>query len=282
MDEVTAGRFAPADRAPGSRDYSLIVNWNIERGQQLPGILDFLRTAEADLILLQEVDLNVRRTGYLDIGRELARSLRLNYVFGAEFQELGRGSESSPALHGMATLSPWPLSNGRILRFQRQSNFWKPRWYVPQAEIFQRRLGGRIALVAEALVYGRKLVSYNLHLESKGDEVLRLQQLREALEDSRQHTASSTVVLAGDLNLNVGNGAAAAMLNGRGFHDAVRLPDRPTTAARRPFQRERPIDWIYVSGEAGSEGRVHDNVRASDHYPLSAKLRRKATVLWEP
>jgi len=272
MDEVIADGFATADGPPWSRDYILIVSWNIERGQQYPGILEFLRNVEADLILLQEVDLNARRSGRVDIGRELARSLRVNYVFGTEFQELSGGSESSPALHGMAALSPWPLSNGRIIRFQRQSDFWKPRWYVPQAEIFQRRLGGRIALVAEALIYGRKLVSYNLHLESKGNEMLRLDQLGETLEDARQHATSSLVILGGDLNLNASNSAAAGMLEDAGFYDAVGLPDRPTTSARRPFQRVQPIDWIYSSGTVVSEGRVHDDIRASDHYPVSAKL----------
>jgi len=39
-----------------------IVNWNIERGLQLPAIVDFLESQNADLLILQEVDLNARRT----------------------------------------------------------------------------------------------------------------------------------------------------------------------------------------------------------------------------
>jgi hypothetical protein len=117
MDEVVSGRFAIERKPYGPRGSVRIVSWNIECGLQFSGILDFLRTAHADLILLQEVDLSARRTQHRDVALELAQSLGLNYTFGKEFQELGAGSKASPAYHGMATLSPWPLSGGRIITF---------------------------------------------------------------------------------------------------------------------------------------------------------------------
>ncbi len=86
MDEVISGTFGSGRGQPWSRDYVRVVSWNIERGLQFSAILDFLGSTEADLILLQEVDLNVRRTQYLDVTNELARSLRLNYVFGRSFR----------------------------------------------------------------------------------------------------------------------------------------------------------------------------------------------------
>jgi len=270
MDNVTCGGFATEQSRPYARDCVRVVSWNIERGLQFSAILDFLRNAEADLILLQEVDHNVRRTQHRDVASELARSLRLNYVFGREFEELGAGSQSVPAHHGLATLSPWPLSNGRIIRFQRQSNFWQPRWFVPQIGILQRRLGGRIALVAEALIYSKRFVTYNLHLESKGKGILRVQQLLETLEDVGRHTQSSVVIVGGDFNMNAAEGDVGATLRGAGLHDAVGLPAVPTTVVRAPFQQPRSIDWIYVSDSVRSKGKVHSDIRASDHYPVSA------------
>ena len=127
----------------------------------------------------------------------------MNYVWGCEFQELTQGSRSSPAFHGQATLSPWPLSNARVLRFQRQSNFWRPRWYLPDAEPFQERIGGRMALIVDVNVAGRWLASYNLHLESRGDTSLRQAQLRECLGDSKKYRPSAPMVLAGDMNFDV-------------------------------------------------------------------------------
>ncbi len=191
MDEIICGRFGSGRGQPWSRDYVRVVSWNIERGLQFSAILDFLRSAEADLILLQEVDLNVRRTRYLDVAYELAKSLRLNYVFGKEFQELSAGRCGSPAYHGLATLSPWPISNGRLIRFRRQSIFWKPRWYIPQIALFQRRLGGRISLVADTFIDHQRSVTYNLHLESRGKDSLRLGQLGETLEDIRPQSDST-------------------------------------------------------------------------------------------
>ena len=117
-----------------------MVDWNIDRGLQLDGVIAFLASTKADLILLQEVDLNARRTRQLNVAREIAQKLRMNYIFGRGFQELTQGSEASPAFHGQATLSPWPLSNPRILRFRRQSNFWRPRWFLPDFEPFQEDL----------------------------------------------------------------------------------------------------------------------------------------------
>ena len=273
MDEVIYGRFGSGRGQPWSRDYLRVVSWNIERGLQFSAILDFLRSAEADLILLQEVDLHVRRTQYLDVAYELARSLRLNYVFGKEFQELGAGCVS-PAYHGLATLSPWPTSNERIIRFRRQSNFWKPRWYIPRIELFQRRLGGRISLVADALIYQERFVTYNLHLESRGKDSLRLDQLAETLGGASQQRESASVIIAGDFNLDAGNGCAAATLQTAGFHDGVGQLQVPTAVSRGLFQSKRSIDWIWVPDEVRSQGQVHNTVRASDHYPISATCER--------
>lgn len=272
MDEVISGVFSSEQKRTRSRNSVRVVSWNIERGLQFSAILDFLRSADADLILLQEVDLNARRTQQRDVALELARSLGLNYVFGKEFRELSAGSGASPAYQGIATLSRWPLTNGRVLRFQRQSNFWKPRWYVPQTELFQRRLGGRIALVTEAVIHRRRFMISNLHFESRGKVSLRLQQLQQVLDDARRHTESSLVILGGDFNLNASNGDAGAKLHGAGFHDAVRRPEIPTTVARSPFRPARCIDWIFVSDEVHSEGQVHGGIRASDHHPVSATI----------
>ena len=272
MDQVICGTFSSGRVQPWSRDYVRVVSWNIERGLQFSAILDFLRSAEADLILLQEVDLNVRRTRHLDVANELARSLRLNYVFGKEFQELNAGCGGSPAYHGLATLSPWPISNGRVIRFRRQSDFWKPRWYVPKIELFQRRLGGRISLVADTLIDRQQSVTYNLHLESRGKDSLRLDQLAETLEDAGRQSESALVIIAGDFNLDAGNDCAAAMLQTAGFDDGVGQLQVPTTVSCGPFQRKRSIDWIYISDDVRSDGKVHNTVRASDHYPISARL----------
>jgi len=48
--------------------------------------LDLLQPA--DLLILNEVDYGVTRTDYRDVARDLAKALRMNYVYGVEFLEL--------------------------------------------------------------------------------------------------------------------------------------------------------------------------------------------------
>ena len=250
-----------------------IVDWNIDRGLQLQAVIDFLANANADILMLQEADLNARRTRRLNIAEEIARKLQMNYVFGREFQELVQGSEASPAYHGQATLSKWPISNPRLIRFSRQSHFWQPRWFLPRIEPFQERLGGRIALVAEINVNGSKLLTYNLHLESRGNDDLRLSQIEEVLSDVARQDRECPILVAGDFNLDASKGAAALAFARNGFQNAVLVSGKPTTPSRGVFEAGRRIDWAFVRGPIGAgAGRVHNQVKASDHYPISFTL----------
>jgi endonuclease/exonuclease/phosphatase family metal-dependent hydrolase len=270
--EIETGNFAPAPNVLWPPSSIRVVDWNINRGLKLSGVIDFLRSAGADLILLQECDLNARRTQRLNIAREIARKLNLNYVFGREFQELTQGSSDSPAYHGQATLSRWPLSNPRIIRFTKQSSFWRPRWYLPDIEPLQERIGGRMALVTEANIGGRSLASYNLHLESRGDDRLRGSQLDECLDDAARYKLAAPVILAGDFNLVVSRTAAANALNRARFQSAFSKEPSQTTPGSL-FDRGRAIDWVFIRGPLRSDrASVHTSVSASDHFPLSVQL----------
>lgn len=272
MQEIESGNFAAQRWVLGPPDSVRIVNWNIDRGLKLRGVMEFLAGAKADIILLQEADLNARRTHHINVAREIAQKLEMNYVFGREFQELTQGSKSSPAYHGQATLSRWPLSNSRIIRFQKQSHFWRPHWFLPEIAPFQERLGGRLALVSEANIAGKTIVTYSLHLESKGDDQLRCSQLDEVLDDARQYNRDRTILLAGDFNLDVSQGAAASAISRAQFQDAFANQHVPTTPGSF-LEHGRIIDWIFTRGPVcAGQPQVHRSVSASDHYPLSVNL----------
>ncbi|MBV8437625.1 MAG: endonuclease/exonuclease/phosphatase family protein [Silvibacterium sp.] len=269
--EIETGSFASAPNVLWPPSSIRVVDWNINRGLKLNEIIEFLRSAGADLILLQECDLNARRTHRLNIAREIAQKLNMNYVFGREFQELTQGSSESPAYHGQATLSRWPLSNPRIIRFRKQSSFWRPRWYLPDIEPLQERIGGRMALVSEVSIAGRSLMSYNLHLESRGDDRLRCSQLDECFDDARNLRPATPLILAGDFNLDVSSAAANAVAQAQ-FRSAF-LPPPSRTTPNTLFDRGRTIDWVFTRGPLRSDrASVHTSVSASDHYPLSVLL----------
>jgi len=272
MQEIETGDFAIPSWLLSPPDSIRVVNWNINRGLQLQRVVEFLSSTKADLVLLQESDLNARRTNHLNIAKEIARKLQMNYVFGREFQELTQGSRTSPAYHGQATLSRWPLSNSRIIRFQKQSNFWRPHWFLPEIEPFQERIGGRLALVCDANIAGKTIVTYNLHLESRGDDALRGSQLDETLNDARRYDGNTPIVLAGDFNLDVSAGSAATAISRAQFLDAFANQHRPTTP-HSFLEPGRVIDWIFTRGPVRlSRPEVHRSVSASDHYPLSITL----------
>jgi len=272
MQEIETGNFAIPSWLLSPPDSIRVLNWNINRGLQLQRVVEFLSSVKADLLLLQESDLNARRTHRLNIAKEIARKLQMNYVFGREFQELTQGSRASPAYHGQATLSRWPLSNSRIIRFQKQSNFWRPHWFLPEIEPFQERIGGRLALVCDANIAGKTIVTYNLHLESRGDDALRGSQLDETLNDARRYDGNTPIVLAGDLNLDVSGGPAATAISRAQFQDALANQHRPTTP-HSFLDPGRVIDWIFTRGPVRpSRPQVHHSVSVSDHYPLSITL----------
>jgi endonuclease/exonuclease/phosphatase family metal-dependent hydrolase len=274
MPEIVTGSFAQFKWLLWPPNSLRIVDWNIDRGLQLQGVIDFLGAANPDLLILQEVDLNARRTHRLNIAEEIARQLEMNYVFGREFEELVQGSKGSPAYHGQATLSKWPISNPRLIRFSKQSHFWQPHWFLPRIEPFQERLGGRIALVAQINVAGSKVVTYNLHLESRGSDALRISQLGEVLSDATFYDAECPVIVAGDLNLDASREPVALTLANARFQDVVASSrSTPTTPAHGLFEGRRRIDWAFVRGPLrASSGYVHGSVKASDHYPISFTL----------
>ncbi len=107
-----------------------------------------------------------------------------------------------------------------------------PHWYLSRTEPFQERLGGRIALAAKIDIAGLPLTSYNLHLESRANDDLRVAQLEDVLRDTAANDRNQLIILAGDFNLNASKRAAAEVISGAGFRDVVPTARVPTTPKR--------------------------------------------------
>lgn len=235
-----------------------LLTWNIERGVEFESIFHVLEAERADIMMLQEVDRNTNRTGRRYVDRDLAARLKKHGVWESEFQELGQGKN---AFVGNATLSSLPMTSTRALRFKAQTDGWKPVWYLPNWSIVQPRIGGRVALITEHDWNGRKLVIYNLHLESKGQEVLRVVQLEEAIEDAGKYPEGTFIVMAGDLNVNGADSPVIGRFEKAGFRRAA--------GGGVTTRRGDPLDWIFVRGPLEvRDARIVSDVRASDHYPV--------------
>lgn len=105
-----------------------LLQWNIERGYQLAGIIEELRRIDADIISLQEVDVGCDRSGGADTGVAIAQALGLNYAFFCEFEELRsplRDARSQGGgVHGNAILSKWPFSELAVVRHRHHPVDW--------------------------------------------------------------------------------------------------------------------------------------------------------------
>lgn len=277
MDRILRGSFPSRDSGRPLPPKIVLVNWNIERGVRYPEILNALREGlAADVYVLQEVDLHTRRAGYRNVAEELARALGVNYVFGIEFEELAQGRPELPSYHGQAVLSRLPINRPRVLRFRHQLHNWGRRW-LPRWSWFQPRRGGRMTLVAEIPVAGQNYVIYNIHLESKVNDLRKALQIREVLEDIEMHYPAETpVIVAGDLNTREGlDSPIVRQLRDRGFRDALEEVWGPHQVTTRSKERK---DWIFLR-DVNFAGAEIQRWEISDHYPLVVELAAPAVSL---
>jgi endonuclease/exonuclease/phosphatase family metal-dependent hydrolase len=265
LQTLLSGNYA---RGTGFHSHAVILNWNIDRGKHLDDIKQQIRQNKPDLCIFQEVDLGARRTHGEDVAKELAETFGMNYVFAPEFEELGQGTPEDPAYHGQALLTTLPVRSSRMIRFQHQSGFWKPRrLLISSLPLLQRREGGRVALVAELDNGGKPIVVYNLHLESKGTGQLRLQQMEEVLDDAQRYPRETPIIIAGDFNSFTSHSSLIPQLRQAGFRSA--FGDRRV----RTHVIVGALDWVFVRGSIECENPQVLRVPGSDHYPISVDVR---------
>ena len=200
--------FRPRSTRPRLASFLRVVEWNIERGTRLQGIIDVLNTHPvlrfADLLLLNELDEGMLRSGNLRVAEELGRSLSANTVFGVEYLELTKGigheltlaGENTAALHGNAILTRHTFSNAQLVRLPRcENNF----------ESGERRIGGRIGILVDIEIAGTSFVVGNTHLDVVNTPGCRARQMRAMLQalDARlkmQQDPGRAAIVGGDLN----------------------------------------------------------------------------------
>lgn len=246
----------------------VVVNWNVQRGQRFAKVVSaLLDSYRPDICLLQEVDMNARRTGFRDIPRELAETLSMNFSFGVEFEELSQRGGANPALHGNLTLSSVPLCNPAILRFKTQLYDWS-RFTLPVSWLQPRR-GGRIALITEIPVLETCVTTYNVHLESRADDRGRSQQMRDVLNDVRSYPTDTPIIVAGDFNTSDGEHSSVLdPLRQAGFEDVMSKYTEPFTTK---VGRHERLDWVFIRRLRPVFALV-PQIEASDHYPVVVRL----------
>jgi len=271
LDEPRVYEFRGA--RPRVRSFLRVVEWNIQRGAHLEGIIETLNTHPvlrfADLLLLNELDDGMVRSGNVNVALELSRALEAHAVFGVEYLELTKGAgderslpaENTVALHGNAILTRLSFSNAEIIRLPRcENNFESP----------EKRVGGRIGVLIDLEVAGASMIAATTHLDVVNAPRCRARQMRAMLEavDSRVEAQASRgngmVVVGGDLNTHTfaRGGRLRAMKN-----TALILGSNPESLAARLRNPERREPAIRELARFGYETR-----RLNDRLPTSRSI----------
>jgi endonuclease/exonuclease/phosphatase family metal-dependent hydrolase len=285
---IEGASFSPTEPAP--KDALVVLAYNILRGFEVDAQLEMITSGvdfpAPDLLLLSEVDRGCQRTDFRNIARDYAERLGYYYVYATEFVELpgDRGSTGpyDPPIceHGNAIVSRFPLGNVRQIRHAENRS-----WYTPPGtpDPDEPRLGGRIAIAADARI-GSKLVRlYALHLESTLSALdIRDAQAEEIAADSEG--LGHPVIAGGDLNTffyfsdlekGILSEPAVKSFIDRDYDDAhqnLSLADRYTSFDPFPMV----IDLIMAKGvEVIDAGRCPPErcESLSDHLPVFAEVR---------
>jgi endonuclease/exonuclease/phosphatase family metal-dependent hydrolase len=190
---------------PPSLNAARIVFWNAERLKYLTPSIAMLGATKADACLLCEVDHGMARSGNIHTTAGLAQGLGAGYIFAVEFVELGLGDArerhwhmaetNTASLHGAGLVSRRFLQRPRLLRLETSG-----RWF--DGKFGERRVGGRIAVMAELEVGGKPVLLVSVHYESHTGPEDRLAQTRLLLDDIDRSNPGQPVLIGGDFNTN--------------------------------------------------------------------------------
>jgi endonuclease/exonuclease/phosphatase family metal-dependent hydrolase len=180
-----------------------ITFWNVERGRYPGEQAALLHAQGASAHLLCELDLGMVRTEQRHTTRDLAERLGCSYAFGVEFLELGLGNRqetedhagetNDAGLHGAAILSPHPLKRPAVVRLRRDG-----AWF--DGERGERRVGGRIAVLATLNIGDRPVTLASVHLESHSNPVARAEETTVLLDAIDAYAQDQPVLIGGDFN----------------------------------------------------------------------------------
>lgn len=234
-----------------------VVSYNIRwrGGEELQQLIKLLREdpeiGGAQVIGLQEVDRNKKRTGNVNTARQIAGALGMRYAWAAPPDSDGDGEEET----GVVLLSSFPLSDVERVVLEGEG---------PEG----RR---RVAVGATVSVGRVPLRVYSVHAETRMPVEKKVGHWRTVLEDLKRFPEVRGAIILGDFNTLKQKDVTAAR---RLFTDAgftTPFPDDRTTW--KTFIVELKLDWLWLRGLDSASFGIDKSIDLSDHWPLWAKVK---------
>jgi len=250
--------------SPGTNAPVRVLVYNIHAGKDAKGVdnlarvAELIRTTNADIALVQEVDRGTTRSGNVDQVLVLAGLTGFHSAFGKTLDYQGGD-------YGIAIFSRWPISSDTLLRLP----------VVPPQERSGSGYEPRGALQVVIQVPGAPLTVLNTHIDSSREDFYRRQEMATLLQLANRSIKElrRSTLLGGDLNAEPGS-AVIGMLEGSPLRDAwqgcgegVGLSYPADTPVKRIDYLLLPADWKCISA------RVIET-ETSDHRPVLFVIQR--------
>jgi endonuclease/exonuclease/phosphatase family metal-dependent hydrolase len=226
-------------------------------GRNMDGVAALVRSSNADIVLLQEVDRGTRRSGNVDQLQVLEDLTKYSAVF-------GRSLDYDGGQYGIAALA----------RQRIEQSATEPLPIQPP----QARAGGsyepRVALTFATSTSLGALLVLNTHLDASSDEHYRVQESAHILAMLKRMAVKRLFVAGGDFNAEPGSATYEQVVSG-GLKDAWRecgKGDGFTYPAVKPVKR---IDYLFLARDLRCTSAEVIDTRVSDHRPLLVTLTRR-------
>ena len=145
-----------------------IIEWNIERGMVIDGILKELENLKADILLIQEIDIDCERSKRINCLKMIAEKLKMSYAYVSEFCELydevRKEKDQGGGVHGNAIFSKFFIDekNTIAVKHKYQPVDWVKEGYSRR----EPRKGDRYFISSILQVAKNVYIDvYSIHLE---------------------------------------------------------------------------------------------------------------------
>lgn len=257
---LSALSCGPQGGPPAPADSFKAVTYNMlaaDGGQGIKGIVATLKSTNADLIALQEVDKNTHRSGKVDQARHIAGELGMKYTFRSHYNY--NGGE-----YGVALLSKHPISD--VQRHAIKDSALK----MLQAKV-ELPSGEVSAYVVHFHPFTNPLAEAPKKTENNKARAAELSKIQALVAE-----AKGPALVMGDFN-TIGAELAANFTDACGKSDQATWP----TASPKVHKGLRwlgdagagvRIDYIWASDKLNVHGCKVVDSNASDHRPVVAEI----------
>ena len=236
------------------------VSYNIKRGYgnddktDLSRATNVLKRLNPDVVGLQEIDFNARRSGNVNQAAVMGKELGMHAAFGP-FMDFQGGQ------YGMAVLTRYPIRSVELVKL--------PKGNEP-----------RIALAVEVLLPNdQRMMIVNVHFDWVRDDTFRFAQASELKKYLNK--LEMPYILLGDFNDRLGSRTLNLLSDGMVEADKPES-DHFTIPSDNPRSE---IDFIFVAPEQRwtvKTTRVIDEPVASDHRPVFSELSLRGSTQEQP